>query len=196
MIYLSKRERAFCGFRKKYFLCTMKPILTITGSDPTGGSGIQADIKTMLELGGYAVSVITSITVQTTLGIQSFYDLPARTVAAQIEAVMNDLQPEVVKIGLIRTAEALDVVVETLHRYRPRYVVYDAVKLSTRGDALLSEALVREIHDRLLPLCTLVISNQPSNHTSHLSPLTSHLSPLSSHPTAWPTAMPVQWPSS
>ena len=177
MIYLSKRERAFCGFRKKYFLCTMKPILTITGSDPTGGSGIQADIKTMLELGGYAVSVITSITVQTTLGIQSFYDLPARTVAAQIEAVMNDLQPEVVKIGLIRTAEVLDVVVETLHRYRPRYVVYDAVKLSTRGDALLSEALVREIHDRLLPLCTLVISGQSSNHTSQLSPLTSQFSP-------------------
>ncbi|MBQ9667233.1 MAG: bifunctional hydroxymethylpyrimidine kinase/phosphomethylpyrimidine kinase [Prevotella sp.] len=144
----------------------MKPILTITGSDPTGGSGIQADIKTMSELGGYALSVITSITVQTTLGIQEFYDLPAKSVQRQIEGVMNDLQPEVVKIGLIRTIEVLDVVVDALQRYRPHYVIYDAVRLSSRGDALLSDSLVREIRERLLPLCTLVITDFSADSTS------------------------------
>ena len=79
--------------------------MTITGSDSTSESGIQADIKTISELGGYAVTAITSVTVQTTLGIQEFFDLPAKIVEAQIEAVMNDVQPDVVKIGMIRTEE-------------------------------------------------------------------------------------------
>ena len=77
------------------------PILTITGSDGTGGSGVQADIKTVSALGGYAVTAITSITVQNTLGIQEFYDLPADTVTGQVEAIVNDVQPKVVKIGMI-----------------------------------------------------------------------------------------------
>ena len=72
----------------------MRPILTITGSDSTGGSGVQADIKTISELGGYALSAITSITVQTTLGIQQFYDIPATIVERQIDAVMNDSKLE------------------------------------------------------------------------------------------------------
>lgn len=132
-------------------------ILTITGSDSTSGSGVQADIKTMSELGGYAVTAITSITVQTTLGIQEFHDLPASIVAGQIEAVMNDVQPQVVKIGMIRTQEVLDVVVDALKRFRPQHVVYDSVVLSSRGDALVSEELAAEIRQRLLPLCTLVV---------------------------------------
>ena len=78
-----------------------QPILTITGSDPTSGSGIQADIKTMTALGGYAMTVITSITAQTTYGIQQFHDIPASVVKEQIEAVMNDFQPRIVKIGLV-----------------------------------------------------------------------------------------------
>ena len=70
-------------------------ILTITGSDSTGGSGVQADIRTISELGGYAVSAITSITVQNTLGIQEFFDIPAEIVSGQIEAIMNDVQPDI-----------------------------------------------------------------------------------------------------
>lgn len=132
-------------------------ILTITGSDSTSGSGVQADIKTISELGGYAVTAITSITVQTTLGIQEFHDLPASIVAGQIEAVMNDVQPQVVKIGMIRTHEVLDVVVEALKRFRPQHVVYDSVVLSSRGEGLVSALLAEEIRLRLLPLCTLVL---------------------------------------
>ena len=135
-----------------------KPILTITGSDSTSGSGVQADIKTLSELGGYAVSAITSITVQTSLGIQEFYDLPAQTVAGQIDAVMNDFQPDVVKVGLIRTRETLDVVVGALRRYRPRHVVYDPVFQSAGGDALVPGDVVEAIRRELLPLCTLVVT--------------------------------------
>ena len=75
-------------------------ILTITGSDGTGLSGVQADMKTISALGGYAMSAITCITVQNTLGIQEFYDLPAAVVRSQIEAVVNDIEPQVIKVGL------------------------------------------------------------------------------------------------
>ncbi|MBO4786278.1 MAG: bifunctional hydroxymethylpyrimidine kinase/phosphomethylpyrimidine kinase, partial [Prevotella sp.] len=135
----------------------MKPILTITGSDSTSGSGVQADIKTISELGGYAMSAITSITVQTTLGIQQFYDLPASIVKGQIEAIMNDFQPEVVKIGLIRTNETLNAVVTAIQKYRPRHVILDAVVSSSQGETLVERKLVDAIANELLPLCTLVI---------------------------------------
>lgn len=135
----------------------MKPILTITGSDSTSGSGMQADIKTISELGGYAMSAITSITVQTTLGIQQFYDLPASIVNGQIEAIMNDFQPDVVKIGLIRNIETLRVVVNALRKYKPRHVIFDAVVLSSRGDKLMGKELQETISAELIPLCTLVI---------------------------------------
>jgi len=135
----------------------VKPILTITGSDSTGGSGVQADIKTISELGGYAMSAITSITVQTTLGIQQFYDVPATIVAGQIDAVMNDFEPEVVKIGLIRREDTLDVIVKALQKYRPRHVILDTVVLSSRGDTLISREMLEAISHQLVPLCTLVI---------------------------------------
>ena len=135
----------------------MKPILTRTGSDSTGGSGVQADIKTISELGGYAMSAITSITVQTTLGIQQFYDVPANIVAGQIDAVMNDFEPEVVKIGLIRREDTLDVIVKALQKYRPRHVILDTVVLSSRGDTLISRDMLEAISHQLVPLCTLVI---------------------------------------
>ena len=134
--------------------------MTITGSDSTSGSGVQADIKTISELGGYAVTAITSITVQTTLGIQEFYDLPAEIVSGQIDAVMNDVQPEVVKIGMIRTSEVLDVIVRALEKYRPQHVIYDAIILSSQGDALVSEQVMSEIRQRLFPLCTLILDKK------------------------------------
>lgn len=133
------------------------PILTITGSDPTGGSGIQADIKTMSALGGYAMTVITSVTAQTTLGIQQIYDIPAAVVGRQIDAVMNDFQPQIVKIGMVRTVETLRVIVTALKKYQPRHIVYDAVPLSSQGDALMDDEVKEAIRRQLLPLCTLVI---------------------------------------
>ena len=114
------------------------PILTITGSDGTGGSGVQADIKTVSALGGYAVTAITSITVQNTLGIQEFYDLPADIVTGQVEAIVNDVQPKVVKIGMIRRSDVMVAVAKAIERYKPDVVIYDPVVVSSKGDVLMS----------------------------------------------------------
>lgn len=139
------------------------PILTITGSDSTGGSGVQADIKTISELGGYAVSAITSITVQNTLGIQEFFDVPAEIVSGQIEAIMNDIQPSVVKVGMIRKVETLDVIIDALTKYRPDYIVYAPAIWSSNGDALMTEDVVSQIKYRLLPLCSAVVARKKEN---------------------------------
>ena len=140
---------------------TIQPILTITGSDSTGGSGVQADIRTISELGGYAVSAITSITVQNTLGIQAFFDVPAEIVSGQIEAIMNDIQPSIVKVGMIRRVETLEVVIDTLTKYRPDYIIYAPAIWSSNGDALMTEDVVSQIRYRLLPLCQFSWSYQP-----------------------------------
>ena len=141
----------------------IQPILTITGSDSTGGSGVQADIKTISELGGYAVSAITSITVQNTLGIQEFFDIPAEIVSGQIEAIMNDIQPSVVKVGMIRKVEILDVIIDALTKYRPDYIVYAPAIWSSNGDALMTEDVVSQIKYRLLPLCSVVVARKKEN---------------------------------
>ena len=139
------------------------PILTITGSDSTGGSGVQADIRTISELGGYAVSAITSITVQNTLGIQAFFDVPAEIVLGQIEAIMNDIQPSIVKVGMIRRVETLEVVIDTLTKYRPDYIIYAPAIWSSNGDALMTEDVVSQIRYRLLPLCSVVVARKKEN---------------------------------
>ena len=141
----------------------LQPILTITGSDSTSGSGVQADIKTISELGGYAVSAITSITVQNTLGIQEFFDVPAEIVSGQIEAIMNDIQPSVVKVGMIRKVETLDVIIDALTKYRPDYIVYAPAIWSSNGDALMTEDVVSQIKYRLLPLCSAVVARKKEN---------------------------------
>lgn len=142
---------------------TIQPILTITGSDSTGGSGVQADIRTISELGGYAVSAITSITVQNTLGIQAFFDIPAEIVSGQIEAIMNDIQPSIVKVGMIRRVETLEVVIDTLTKYRPDYIIYAPAIWSSNGDALMTEDVVSQIRYRLLPLCSVVVARKKEN---------------------------------
>ena len=142
---------------------TIQPILTITGSDSTGGSGVQADIRTISELGGYAVSAITSITVQNTLGIQAFFDVPAEIVSGQIEAIMNDIQPTIVKVGMIRRVETLEVVIDALTKYRPDYIIYAPAIWSSNGDALMTEDVVSQIRYRLLPLCSVVVARKKEN---------------------------------
>lgn len=137
-----------------------KTILTITGSDPTGESGVQADIRTITSLGCIAVSAITSVTLQNTIGIQEFYDLPASVVGGQIEAIVNDVQPQAVKIGMVRRSETLDVIVKALKQYRPQYVIYDPVLFSSRGDRLMGEDVLKKIRTELFPLCSAIVINR------------------------------------
>lgn len=134
-----------------------KTILTITGSDPTGESGIQADIRFITELGYTAVSAITTITLQNTLGIQEFHDLPASVVGGQIDALVNDVQPRAVKIGMMRRVETIETVVEALRRYRPDFVIYDPVLFSSRGERLMGDEALSLIRRKLFPLCTIII---------------------------------------
>ncbi len=135
-------------------------ILTITGSDSGGGSGIQADLKTITEMGCYAMTAITSITVQNSLGIQSFHDLPAEVVRGQVEAIINDAEPKVVKVGMIRNVETLEVIVQLLCKYQPEYVIYDSITRTTNGEEIMTEAVREQVVQQLLPLCSLVIVRQ------------------------------------
>ncbi len=133
------------------------PILTITGSDSTSGSGVQADIKTISSLGGYAVSAITSITVQNTLGIQAFFDIPSEIVSGQIEAIINDMQPRVVKIGMIRSVDVLRSITDSLNKYKPEQIIYDPIVFSSLNDILMTGDVISLIKRWLLPLCSLVV---------------------------------------
>lgn len=135
-------------------------ILTITGSDSTSESGIQSDIRTISVLGAKAVSVVTTITVQNTLGIQDFYDLPADIVSGQLDAIINDVQPDVVKIGMIRNIEILDVIISGIKRYNPHAVVYDPILFSARGDRLMGSDVTDQIRERLFPLCTVIVARR------------------------------------
>lgn len=134
-------------------------ILTIAGSDCSGGAGIQADIKTISALGGYAASVITAVTAQNTVGVQAVYPIPPDIVRAQIESVMDDMPPAAVKIGMIHNAAIAHIVAECLQKYQSPFIVYDTVMVSTSGRRLMTEDTVRVIREELFPLCSLITPN-------------------------------------
>ena len=132
-------------------------ILTITGSDSTGGSGVQADIKSITSLGGYAASAITAVVVQDTGGIEHLYDIPAEILDAQLQRVAMDLRPDSVKIGLLRSVEQVETLAALLRKLPCRCVVMDFVIVSTSGARLMEPEVVRAAVRHLFPLCTLVM---------------------------------------
>lgn len=139
---------------------TYYPVLSIAGSDPSGGAGIQADIKTMSAIGCYAMSAITALTVQNTLGINAVMPVSAAIVAGQIDAVITDILPLAVKIGMLCNAEVAAAVAERLEYYRPENIVVDPVILSTSGSELLTDSGIRILTERIFPLSTLVTPNR------------------------------------
>ncbi len=134
-------------------------ILSIAGSDSSCGAGIQADLKTISALGGYAATAITAITAQNTLGVQAVFPLPTEAVKKQIESVMDDLQPDAVKIGMVNDAAVVETISSILTTYRPSYIVYDPVMISTSGRRLMASEAIYTIQDKLFPLCTLITPN-------------------------------------
>ena len=134
-------------------------ILSIAGSDCSGGAGIQADIKTISALGGYAASAITAITIQNTLGVRAVQSIAPDIVRGQIEAVMDDLQPVAIKIGMVNDIQIVRVISDCLQKYSPAYVVYDPVMVSTSGKKLMTDEAIEEIKKELLPLVTLITPN-------------------------------------
>jgi hydroxymethylpyrimidine/phosphomethylpyrimidine kinase len=136
-------------------------VLTIAGSDPSGGAGIQADLKTFSALGGYGMSVITGLTAQNTLGVRSVCAVPAGFVAEQLDAVFDDVRVDAVKIGMLATADVIDAVAAVLSARKPPSVVLDPVMVAKSGDRLLAPDAVAGLRERLLPLVDLVTPNLP-----------------------------------
>ena len=139
---------------------TYFPVLTIAGSDSSGGAGIQADIKTMSAIGCYAMSAITSITAQNTTGVHSIMPVSPAIVADQIDMVMTDIPPLATKIGMLCNAEVASAVAERLEHYGPANLVVDPVMISTSGSVLLEKEAVETLVRRILPIATIITPNQ------------------------------------
>lgn len=136
-------------------------VLTIAGTDPSGGAGIQADIKTFSALGAYAASVITALVAQNTRGVRSFQVVDPDFVAAQIDAVFDDLRIDAVKIGMVATAEIATTIAERLHHHHAKNVVLDPVMVAKSGDRLLAETAVTALRERLVPVADIITPNLP-----------------------------------
>jgi hydroxymethylpyrimidine/phosphomethylpyrimidine kinase len=135
--------------------------MTIAGSDSGGGAGIQADMKTFSALGCFATSVITAVTAQNTLGVSAIEQLSPEIISSQIRAVMDDIQPRYIKIGMVGDSTSIDVVATTLSGYALDGLVLDPVMVATSGDRLMREDAVSILKERLIPLSTLLTPNIP-----------------------------------
>src|SRR5512132_3003860 len=134
-------------------------VLTIAGSDSGGGAGIQADLKTFARFGAYGASVITAVTAQNTLGVRGWERVTPALVAAQIDAVAEDLRPAAIKSGMLGDAEVVHAVAAGIRRHRLSPYVLDPVMAATSGDALLTPDAISAIVTELFPLASLVTPN-------------------------------------
>ncbi len=135
-------------------------VLAIGGSDPSGGAGVQADIKTITALGGYAATAITAITVQDTKGVHAMHCLAAELVVAQARTVLDDIGADAIKTGMLGTAATAEAVADLLARASAPIVV-DPVLAATSGAVLLEPDALAVLRERLLPLAALVTPNAP-----------------------------------
>ncbi len=133
--------------------------LTIAGSDPSGGAGVQADLKTFTALKVYGMSVIAALTVQNTTGVSGIMDLPADVVSQQLDAVLTDIPPGAVKTGMLSSPAILEVVVRKVREYGISNLVVDPVMVSTSGSNLLSLEGIDDLRRHLLPLALVVTPN-------------------------------------
>jgi hydroxymethylpyrimidine kinase/phosphomethylpyrimidine kinase/thiamine-phosphate diphosphorylase len=136
-------------------------VLTVAGSDSGGGAGIQADIKTVALLGSYAASVITALTAQNTRGVTAIHGVPASFVAEQLDAVLSDIPVDLVKTGMLFSAEIIEALAEKLACYGKRMLVLDPVMVAKGGSSLIDAAAVAKLIEKLLPLAYLVTPNVP-----------------------------------
>ena len=139
----------------------MKTGLTIAGSDSSGGAGIQADIKTMLCNGVYAMSAVTALTAQNTTGVSRIQETAPDFLRAQLDAVFTDIFPDAVKIGMAASAPLIEVIAERLSFYKAAHIVADPVMVSTSGSRLLDADAVDVLKERLFPLAEVLTPNIP-----------------------------------
>jgi hydroxymethylpyrimidine/phosphomethylpyrimidine kinase len=135
-------------------------VLSIAGSDPSGGAGIQADVKSIAAHGGYGMAAITALTAQNTLGVSAVHVPPVEFLRQQLEAISSDITIDAVKIGMLGDAAVIDEVRRWLEAVRPAVVVLDPVMVATSGDRLLRESAEKALRS-LLPLADLITPNLP-----------------------------------
>lgn len=139
----------------------MNTCLSIAGSDPSGGAGIQADLKTMTVNGVYAMCAITALTVQNTLGVTNILEVEPAFLGQQIDAVFQDIRPDAVKVGMVSSAGLIRVIAQKLRQHGAQNVVVDPVMVATSGSRLISEEAVEALKKLLLPLATVLTPNIP-----------------------------------
>lgn len=139
----------------------MRTALTIAGSDSSGGAGIQADIKTMISNGVFAMSAITALTAQNTVGVKDIMTVTPEFLKAQLDAVFSDIYPDAVKIGMVASAELIETIAEVLANYKAKNIVVDPVMVATSGSRLINEDAVKALVEKLLPIATVVTPNIP-----------------------------------
>lgn len=144
-------------------------VLSIAGTDPTGGAGVQADIKAISACGGYAMSVITAVVAQNTMGVQQIKLMPISLIEAQLDSVFSDVNVDAVKIGMLGDADIIRVVANKLRHYQRQYqqqqrsfaIILDPVMVAKSGDRLLADQAVTALTQEMMPLVSLVTPNLP-----------------------------------
>lgn len=139
----------------------IKTVLSIAGSDPSGGAGIQADLKTIEAHGLYGMSVITALTAQNTMGVKDVFTVPADFYSVQLEEVLSDIFPDAVKIGMIPDENIMYSTYELLKKYHVKNIVIDTVMVSTSGKRLMEENAVKFYSDRFLSIADIITPNIP-----------------------------------
>lgn len=138
-----------------------KRALTIAGSDPSGGAGIQADLKTFSACGCFGTSAIVAVVDENTVGVTGVHPVPVEFVTGQIRSVLDDIGTDAVKIGMLHSSELIRAVRDTLAPYALRNIVLDPVMVATSGDALLQKEAVATLRDELIPAARVITPNIP-----------------------------------
>ena len=137
----------------------MLKVLTIAGSDSSGGAGIQADIKTMTAHGIYAMSALTALTAQNTQGVTAILDVSPDFLTAQLKAVFDDIPPDAVKVGMVSSRELIETIAENLAEHNAKNIVVDPVMVATSGAKLLKDDAILTLKEKLFPLAAIITPN-------------------------------------
>ena len=140
---------------------TYHKVLTIAGSDSGGGAGIQADLKTFSALGCFGMSVITALTAQNTKGVTGIHAVPASFAAEQMDAIFSDMGADAVKIGMLYSAELIEIVAHQLKKHGVEKIVLDPVMVAQSGDKLLQDDAIQALKDHMMPLASVITPNLP-----------------------------------
>ena len=141
----------------------LKTVLTIAGSDSSGGAGVQADIKTLTANGVYAMSALTALTAQNTIGVKSVMDVSPEFMKEQLECVFEDIFPDAIKIGMIPNKDIMCVIADSFDRYKVKNIVLDTVMISTSGTRLMADDAIDVFKERMIPKASLVTPNIPES---------------------------------